>query len=347
MALDRALRGHCSDQRHHLRLDRAGRSRPRRNGERDSPGAIVRGGEIHNLTTAPVQHIYRHLPRPDHDIRGHPRVDRRRTSFQPTRVGSERSPPLPSASYSTGVGGLLQFVSSAHVIGQLFCSRSTGKYSCRLSNLHLLATCAVTLGRFAGVSKEFDELGAEFMPATPDGTPRTSVWQDYARRMRHPSTARNPGRDVARRAHAGYAARAPVGAGRGILSPSCATHRRSCLGALERAHAGDAWHSPHGPLGTERYRSIRDRIRAQPIRNLLPALHAQLETGAALLVGRASRGTLAAAGARPRTAQQSHAGAASNLLFSHCLASVASLSPWNACSRPRQPRRAGRLAALI
>ena len=55
-----------------------------------------------------------------------------------------------------------------------------GKYSCRLSNLHLLATCAVTLGRFAGVSKEFDELGAEFMPATPDGTPRTSVWQDYA-----------------------------------------------------------------------------------------------------------------------------------------------------------------------
>jgi hypothetical protein len=55
-----------------------------------------------------------------------------------------------------------------------------GKYSCRLSNLHLLGTCAVTLGRFAGASREFDEMGAEFMCVQDEGTPRTSAWKDYA-----------------------------------------------------------------------------------------------------------------------------------------------------------------------
>ena len=55
-----------------------------------------------------------------------------------------------------------------------------GRFSCRLSNLHLLSTCAVTLGRFAGASKSFDELGAEFMPALADGKPRTPAWQSYA-----------------------------------------------------------------------------------------------------------------------------------------------------------------------
>lgn len=54
-----------------------------------------------------------------------------------------------------------------------------GKHPCRLSNLHLLATCAVTLGRFAGVSREFDELGAEFMCVHDDGRPRTDAWQNY------------------------------------------------------------------------------------------------------------------------------------------------------------------------
>src|SRR6185312_16396514 len=53
-------------------------------------------------------------------------------------------------------------------------------HSCRLSNLHLLSTCAVTLGRCAGASREFDEMGAEFMCVHDNGAPRTCTWKDYA-----------------------------------------------------------------------------------------------------------------------------------------------------------------------
>ena len=53
------------------------------------------------------------------------------------------------------------------------------RYPCHLANLHLLAGCAVALGRFAGFSAEFDEIGEEAMPVTEDGNPRTSAWQAY------------------------------------------------------------------------------------------------------------------------------------------------------------------------
>jgi hypothetical protein len=53
------------------------------------------------------------------------------------------------------------------------------RYPCHLADLHLLAACAVALGRFRGFSPEFDEMGEEFMLAGPDGRPRTSAWQKY------------------------------------------------------------------------------------------------------------------------------------------------------------------------
>jgi hypothetical protein len=53
------------------------------------------------------------------------------------------------------------------------------RYPCHLADLHLLATCAVALGRFRGFSPEFDEMGEEFMLIGEDGRPRTSVWQKY------------------------------------------------------------------------------------------------------------------------------------------------------------------------
>ncbi len=33
-----------------------------------------------------------------------------------------------------------------------------------MTRLHLLASCAVTLGRFAGFSETFDQMGEYFMP---------------------------------------------------------------------------------------------------------------------------------------------------------------------------------------
>jgi hypothetical protein len=53
------------------------------------------------------------------------------------------------------------------------------RYPCHLANLHLLASCAVALGRFRGFSPEFDEMGEEFMLVAEDGRPRTSAWQQY------------------------------------------------------------------------------------------------------------------------------------------------------------------------
>jgi len=54
------------------------------------------------------------------------------------------------------------------------------RYPCHLADLHLLAACAVALGRFRGFSPEFDEMGEEFMPAGADGSPRTEAWRKYA-----------------------------------------------------------------------------------------------------------------------------------------------------------------------
>ena len=53
------------------------------------------------------------------------------------------------------------------------------RYPCHLAELHLLATCAVALGRFRGFSPEFDEMGEEFMLTGEDGRPRTNAWQKY------------------------------------------------------------------------------------------------------------------------------------------------------------------------
>jgi hypothetical protein len=54
------------------------------------------------------------------------------------------------------------------------------RHPCNLAELHLLASCAVALGRFRGFSPEFDEMGEEFMLAGNDGAPRTEVWRRYA-----------------------------------------------------------------------------------------------------------------------------------------------------------------------
>jgi hypothetical protein len=53
------------------------------------------------------------------------------------------------------------------------------RYPCHLADLHLLASCAVALGRFRGFSAEFDEMGEEFMLAGEDGRPRTNAWLKY------------------------------------------------------------------------------------------------------------------------------------------------------------------------
>jgi len=54
-----------------------------------------------------------------------------------------------------------------------------GRNHCRMTRLHLLATCAVTLGRFAGFSKTFDAMGEHFLPVGRDNQPRTAEWQKF------------------------------------------------------------------------------------------------------------------------------------------------------------------------
>jgi hypothetical protein len=48
-----------------------------------------------------------------------------------------------------------------------------------MSRVHLLAACAVTLGRLCGYSPEFSEMGELFMPVTQQGAPQTGEWQAY------------------------------------------------------------------------------------------------------------------------------------------------------------------------
>lgn len=51
---------------------------------------------------------------------------------------------------------------------------------CRMARPHLLATCAVTIGRFFGRSAAFDALGEALMPVDPGGRPRSGAWARYA-----------------------------------------------------------------------------------------------------------------------------------------------------------------------
>jgi hypothetical protein len=53
------------------------------------------------------------------------------------------------------------------------------RFPCHMGRLHLLAACAVMLGRFAGISESFDRAGEVFMPVDPQGRPRTEAWNQY------------------------------------------------------------------------------------------------------------------------------------------------------------------------
>src|SRR5689334_4236277 len=52
-------------------------------------------------------------------------------------------------------------------------------HPCHLARTHLLAACAITLGRFCGYSASFDRIGEALMPVTPEGNIRTPLWQQY------------------------------------------------------------------------------------------------------------------------------------------------------------------------
>jgi hypothetical protein len=66
-------------------------------------------------------------------------------------------------------------------------------FPCRISRLHLLAACAVSLGRLCGYSKEFDEMGEYFMPVTHEGAARTPEWEAYTQSCNagHPAATRD------------------------------------------------------------------------------------------------------------------------------------------------------------
>ncbi len=51
---------------------------------------------------------------------------------------------------------------------------------CRLTRLHLLAACAIALGRFCGISKTFDEIGESLMPVNARNQPASEDWKIYA-----------------------------------------------------------------------------------------------------------------------------------------------------------------------
>lgn len=54
-----------------------------------------------------------------------------------------------------------------------------GENFCRLTRLHLLAACAISLGRFCGVSKVFDEIGESLMPIDDNFQPVSEDWKIY------------------------------------------------------------------------------------------------------------------------------------------------------------------------
>jgi hypothetical protein len=53
-------------------------------------------------------------------------------------------------------------------------------HPCRMPRTHLLAACAITLGRFCGYSAAFDAIGEALMPVDREGRPRTEAWRRYA-----------------------------------------------------------------------------------------------------------------------------------------------------------------------
>jgi len=66
------------------------------------------------------------------------------------------------------------------------------RYRCRMARVHLLAACAVTLGRLAGVSETFDKMGDAFMPVDAAGEPKNQPWRDFvdACKLRRPIQTR-------------------------------------------------------------------------------------------------------------------------------------------------------------
>jgi hypothetical protein len=66
-------------------------------------------------------------------------------------------------------------------------------FPCGMARLHLLTSCAVTLGRLCGYSKEFDEMGEYFMPVSREGIIRTREWDAYLQSCTagHPAAVRN------------------------------------------------------------------------------------------------------------------------------------------------------------
>lgn len=54
----------------------------------------------------------------------------------------------------------------------------------RMTRLHLLAACAIALGRFCGVSETFDEIGELLMPCDKNGIPKNEDWKNYAEACR-------------------------------------------------------------------------------------------------------------------------------------------------------------------
>ena len=53
-------------------------------------------------------------------------------------------------------------------------------HDCRPARLHMLAACAIALGRFCGVSATFGAIGEALMPVDDAGAPRTEEWRAYA-----------------------------------------------------------------------------------------------------------------------------------------------------------------------
>jgi hypothetical protein len=49
-----------------------------------------------------------------------------------------------------------------------------------MARTHLLAACAITLGRFCGHSRTFDDIGEFLMPVDSKGLPQTEAWREYA-----------------------------------------------------------------------------------------------------------------------------------------------------------------------
>ncbi|HLK60398.1 MAG TPA: hypothetical protein VKU00_27805 [Chthonomonadaceae bacterium] len=54
------------------------------------------------------------------------------------------------------------------------------EHPCHMARTHLLAACAITLGRFCGYSEAFDRIGEALMPLTPEGALCTPLWEAYA-----------------------------------------------------------------------------------------------------------------------------------------------------------------------